>query len=370
MPAGNARSQAIVSPSQRVVLAPTAWDALFARAGLSAPPAGLETSVATSGMKETQEKTADEGRVKDAILIAGPTASGKSALALEIAERTGGVIVNTDSMQGYSILDVLTARPGSEDLARAPHFLYGHVHPSIPYSTGAWQRDVVELIEKKALAGRRPIFVGGTGLYFRALAEGISDMPEIPSHIRERWRHELVERGAPRLHRELMLRDSAMAMQLRPNDGQRIARALEVLDASGRSILTWQGQRGAPLIDRDSARCFVIDPDREILRERINRRFDTMIEHGALEEVRQILALDLDPALPAMKAIGVRELQAVLDGEMDTGTAMERAKIATRQYAKRQSTWFRNQFGAEWQRLLPNETMIDVVWAAIKKEIE
>lgn len=337
---------------------------------MSALPVGLETSVATSGMEEIQGKAAEGSRVKDAILIAGPTASGKSALALEIAESLGGVIVNTDSMQGYSILNVLTARPGPQDLARVPHFLYGHVHPSTAYSTGAWLRDVSELIEKNALAGRRPVFVGGTGLYFRALAEGISAMPDIPPHIRERWRHELIERGAPRLHRELMLRDSAMAMQLRPSDGQRIARALEVLDASGRSILSWQGQRGQPLIDRTSARFFVIEPDREVLRERINRRFDAMIEQGALGEVQQILALGLDPALPAMKAIGVRELQAVLDGEMDAGAAMERAKIATRQYAKRQSTWFRNQLGAEWQRLLPNETMPEMVRTAIEKKIE
>ncbi|MFE0015231.1 tRNA (adenosine(37)-N6)-dimethylallyltransferase MiaA [Mesorhizobium sp. NPDC059054] len=321
-------------------------------------------------MEEIQGKAAQEGRMKDAILIAGPTASGKSALALEIAEHVDGVIVNTDSMQGFAILNVLTARPGPEDLARVPHFLYGHVHPSTAYSTGAWLRDVMELIGKNALAGRRPIFVGGTGLYFRALAEGISAMPDIPSHIRERWRHELIERGAPRLHRELMLRDSAMAMQLRPSDGQRIARALEVLDASGRSILSWQSQRGEPLIDRTSAHFFVIEPDREALRTRIDRRFDAMIEQGALEEVRQILALGLDPALPAMKAIGVRELQAVLDGEMDAGAAMERAKIATRQYAKRQSTWFRNQLGAEWQRLLPNETMLKMVCAAIEKKIE
>lgn len=327
-------------------------------------------SVATSGMEETQGKAAKEGRVKDAILIAGPTASGKSALALEIAERLGGVIVNTDSMQGYSILNVLTARPGREDLVRVPHFLYGHVHPSTAYSTGAWLRDVAELIEGGGLAGRRPVFVGGTGLYFRALAEGISAMPDIPPHIRERWRHELIERGASRLHRELMLRDSAMAMQLRPNDGQRIARALEVLDASGRSLLSWQGQRGQPLIDRTSARFFVIEPDREVLRGRIDRRFDAMIEQGALEEVRRILALDLDPALPAMKAIGVRELQAVLNGEMDAGAAMERAKIATRQYAKRQSTWFRNQLGVEWQRLLPNGTTAEVIRAAIDKRIE
>lgn len=310
---------------------------------------------------------ADEGRVKDAVLIAGPTASGKSALALEVAERFGGVIVNTDSLQGYSILNVLTARPAPADLARVPHFLYGHVHPSTAYSTGAWLRDVERLIDEGALAGRPPVFVGGTGLYFRALAEGISAMPDIPAHIRDRWRHELVERGAPRLHRELMHRDSATAMLLRPSDGQRIARALEVLDASGRSIRSWQAERGRPLIDRASAHFFVIEPDRDALTQRINRRFDAMIDQGAMEEVRQILALHLDPALPAVKAIGVRELQSVLAGEMEAEKAMEMAKIATRQYAKRQSTWFRNQFGEEWRRLSPGEDMATIIRMSIEK---
>ncbi|RVD28289.1 tRNA (adenosine(37)-N6)-dimethylallyltransferase MiaA [Mesorhizobium sp. M4B.F.Ca.ET.017.02.2.1] len=302
---------------------------------------------------------AGEGRVKNAILIAGPTASGKSALALDLAERQGGIIVNTDSMQGYSVLDVLTARPGSTDLARAPHHLYGHVHPSVAYSTGAWLRDVTKLIEDRLLAERpvgafveRPvIFVGGTGLYFRALAEGISDMPEIPTAIRDRWRYELKEQGAERLHRILMREDSAVGMQLRPTDGQRIVRALEVLDASGRSIAEWQAARGRPLIDRDSARFLVIEPDRAELVGRIETRFDRMLDIGALDEVRELLALNLDPDLPAMKAIGVRELQAAMAGQLGFAEAIERAKIATRQYAKRQATWFRHQLGPEWRRL-------------------
>ncbi|RWC88357.1 MAG: tRNA (adenosine(37)-N6)-dimethylallyltransferase MiaA [Mesorhizobium sp.] len=302
---------------------------------------------------------AGEGRVKNAILIAGPTASGKSALALDLAERQGGIIVNTDSMQGYSVLDVLTARPGSTDLARAPHHLYGHVHPSVAYSTGAWLRDVTKLIEDRLLAERpvgafveRPvIFVGGTGLYFRALAEGISDMPEIPTAIRDRWRYELKEQGAERLHRILMREDSAVGMQLRPTDGQRIVRALEVLDASGRSIAEWQAARGRPLIDRESARFLVIEPDRAELVGRIETRFDRMLDVGALDEVRELLALNLDPDLPAMKAIGVRELQAAMAGQSSFPEAIERAKIATRQYAKRQATWFRHQLGPEWRRL-------------------
>jgi tRNA dimethylallyltransferase len=296
---------------------------------------------------------AGEGRVKDAILIAGPTASGKSALALELAERRGGVIVNTDSMQGYSVLDVLTARPTAAEQARVPHLLYGHVHPAKPYSTGAWLRDVTRLIDEGAFSARRPIFVGGTGLYFRALAEGISEMPEIPTVVRERWRYELAEHGSAKLHRILMREDSAAAMTLRPTDSQRIVRALEVLEASGRSILAWQAARGRPLIDRATARFFVIEPERAALVERIEARFDRMLDKGALEEVRSLAALDLDPALPAVKAIGVRELQAALAGEMSFEEAILRAKIATRQYAKRQATWFRHQLGPEWRRLEP-----------------
>jgi len=303
---------------------------------------------------EHSGEEAGKGRVKNAILIAGPTASGKSALALDLAERTGGVIVNTDSMQGYSVLDVLTARPGASDLARAPHFLYGHVHPATAYSTGAWLRDVMRLIDDGTLS-RRPIFVGGTGLYFRALAEGISEMPDIPQRVRDRWRYELKEQGAVKLHGLLLREDSAAAMMLKPTDSQRVVRALEVLDASGRSILEWQAERGRPLIDRESARFLVIEPDRAALVSRIEKRFDQMLEKGALEEVSQLAALDLGPDLPAMKAIGVRELQAAMAGEIGFPEAIERAKIATRQYAKRQATWFRHQLGPEWQRLRPGD---------------
>ncbi|TIM34100.1 MAG: tRNA (adenosine(37)-N6)-dimethylallyltransferase MiaA [Mesorhizobium sp.] len=307
-----------------------------------------------SGIKNSGGQ-AGEGRVKNAILIAGPTASGKSALALALAERNGGVIVNTDSMQVYSVLDVLTARPTAAELARVPHFLYGHVHPSTAYSTGAWLRDVMKLIDNGTLFERPVIFVGGSGLYFRALAEGISEMPDIPQSIRDRWRYELQEQGAAKLHRILLRRDSAAGMMLKPTDGQRIVRALEVLDASGRSILEWQAARGRPLIDRASTRFLVIEPDRAELVERIEARFDRMLEKGALDEVRQIIDLGLDPDLPAMKAIGVRELQAAMAGELSFPEAIERAKIATRQYAKRQATWFRHQLGPEWLRLRPGD---------------
>jgi tRNA dimethylallyltransferase len=293
---------------------------------------------------------AGEGRVKNAILIAGPTASGKSALALDLAERHEGVIVNTDSMQGYSILNVLTARPGPAELARAPHHLYGHVHPSVAYSTGEWVRDVMKLIDDGALSPGPAIFVGGTGLYFRALIDGISEMPDIPPTIRDHWRLELRERGSACLHAMLMQEDAKAATVLKASDGQRIVRALEVWQASGRSILDWQALRGTPLVDRNSARLFVIEPGRSELVARIDARFDAMIELGALDEVGKLLALDLDPALPAMKAIGVRELQAAIAGGMTFPGAIERAKIATRQYAKRQTTWFRHQLDGKWIR--------------------
>lgn len=291
--------------------------------------------------------------MKNAILIAGPTASGKSALALDLAERLGGVVVNADSMQVYSVLEVLTARPRGDDLARVPHRLYGHVHPGIAYSTGAWLRDVEALAAE--LAGRPAIFAGGTGLYFRALTEGLSEIPAVPDEVRDRWRRRLAEEGPARLHALLSERDPESAAILRPADRQRIVRALEVLDSSGRSIRVWQARRGRPLVDRAAARLFVIEPDRADLVARIERRLDRMVEEGALDEVRAFVALGLDRSLPATKAIGLRELEAALAGHIDLAEAITRAKAATRQYAKRQSTWFRNQLGPQWRRIGPGE---------------
>jgi tRNA dimethylallyltransferase len=344
-------------------VAPSAAAALVAVAVSIDFLAGCEISVATSDMDKSVA-TDSAGRLKNAVLIAGPTASGKSGAALAIAEAQGGAIINTDSMQGYGVLDVLTARPGAVELARAPHHLYGHVAPSTAYSTGLWLRDVNRLIDDGVLEGRRPIFVGGTGLYFRALAEGISEMPEIPEQVRDRWRHRLLEEGPARLHEILWREDMAAAQTLRPTDGQRIARALEVLESSGRSILEWQAVKGWPLIDAATAHFLVIEPDRAALVRRIDARFDRMLEGGALDEVRQIAAIDLDPALPVMKAIGLRELQAADSGEISFESAIERAKIATRQYAKRQSTWFRNQFGPSWQRMPSPEALVAAVDAS------
>lgn len=306
--------------------------------------------MATSGMERDSGDGQGGQALRNAVLIAGPTASGKSALALRVARERGGVVVNADSMQVYSVLNVLTARPSEDDLVAAPHRLYGHVHPSAPWSTGAWFRAVEALIRSGELDDRPVVFVGGTGLYFNALLGGLSQMPEIPAHLRERWRYRLAEEGASRLHRLLYREDPETAERLSPSDGQRIVRALEVLEATGRSIRSWQAQRGRPLVDEASATKVVIEPDRSVLGERIDRRFDGMVALGAVEEVRELLDLNLDPAMPAMKAIGVREIGAALRGEIELSEAISRAKVATRQYAKRQATWFRHQLGAGWQR--------------------
>jgi tRNA dimethylallyltransferase len=306
-------------------------------------------SVATS-MKPSGE-AGGAAPIRNAILIAGPTASGKSGLALALARKFGGAVVNADSMQVYSVPHVLTARPGEDELAAAPHHLYGHVHPAEAYSTGAWLRDVERLAAAGTFAGNRAIFVGGTGLYFRALLGGLSEMPPIPPAVRERWRGALATEGSEALHRMLTEKDPVTAAAVRPTDGQRIVRALEVVEATGRSIAELRGREGRPLVDPATVERHVIEPDRSWLHARIAERFDAMVSRGALDEVRALLALDLDPSLPAMKAIGVRELRAALEGKLPLAEAVERAKAATRQYAKRQSTWFRHQLGDGWTRL-------------------
>ena len=292
---------------------------------------------------------------KDAILIAGPTASGKSALALHLAKKTGGFIVNTDSMQVYGVLDLLSARPQPDELREAEHYLYGHVAPSVSYSTGKWFADVEALLSRSELKGRVPIFVGGTGLYFRALLGGLSQMPEVPVDVREYWRNKMSEEGAEALHIMLAERDPEIAITLRPTDSQRIVRALEVFEGTGKSLLHWQKNTGTALVDDASANKIILLPDRQWLGERIAERFNLMWDHGALEEVRAIMALDLDPALPALKAIGVREISAFFAGEMTREEAIELSIIATRQYAKRQSTWFRNQLDDSWKRYISGQ---------------
>ena len=289
----------------------------------------------------------------DAILITGPTASGKSALAVELARSHDGVVVNADSMQIYDTLRILTARPSEADMEGIPHHLYGHIPAAQAYSTGVWLREAGALVERLRGEGRMPVFVGGTGLYFKALTGGLSDIPEIPSDIRNRLRSRLLAEGAEVLHRELAERDRAVAETLNPQDGQRIVRALEVIEATGRSIAAFQGKTGPMVVDPDRARKIVVLPDRAVLHERINGRFEKMLAIGAEEEVQALLALDLPPEMPVMKAIGVAQIAAMLKGEMTRADVLEAGAAATRQYAKRQMTWFRNQMDESWERLSP-----------------
>ncbi|MBB3452453.1 tRNA dimethylallyltransferase [Rhizobium sp. BK313] len=289
----------------------------------------------------------------DAILITGPTASGKSALAVELARAHGGVVVNADSMQVYDTLRVLTARPSEADMQGIPHHLYGHVPAGQAYSTGVWLREAAVLVAQLREEGRMPVFVGGTGLYFKALTGGLSDMPDIPTEIRSRLRGRLLREGAEALHRELVIRDPAVAGSLSPQDGQRIVRALEVRAATGQSIIAFQGKTGPVIIDADRARKIVVLPDRAVLHQRINGRFEKMLAMGAEDEVRALLALELPEEMPVMKAIGVSQIAAMLRGEMTREEVLETGAAATRQYAKRQMTWFRNQMDQSWERISP-----------------
>jgi tRNA dimethylallyltransferase len=285
----------------------------------------------------------------NATLIAGPTASGKSALALEIARERDGVIVNADSMQVYDLLRVLTARPSIEEMKGLSHQLFGHVHPSQHYSVGRWTADVSALLANPEFAARHLVFVGGTGLYFKALLGGLSQMPDIPEDVRAFWREQLSAVGAEALHRELQARDAETAARLKHQDGQRIVRAIEVFEASGKPLSHWQGWGSEALVGGDGVQRICILPERQVLRDRIDERFKAMMASGALDEVHALLALKLDPLLPSMKAIGISELAAYLRGEIDLNAAIERASAATRQYAKRQTTWLRHQFGPDWE---------------------
>ncbi|MBY3581261.1 tRNA (adenosine(37)-N6)-dimethylallyltransferase MiaA [Rhizobium bangladeshense] len=289
--------------------------------------------------------------VENAILITGPTASGKSALAVELAKRHGGAVVNADSMQVYDTLRVLTARPSEEEMQGVTHHLYGHVPAGAGYSTGAWLHDVSTLLPALRAAGQLPVFVGGTGLYFKALTGGLSDMPDIPKVLREELRTRLVDEGPDALYAELSDVDPAMAACLNRQDGQRIVRALEVIKATGRSIADFQGRSGPVVIDANEARKIVVLPDRAVLHARINSRFEKMLQQGAEDEVRALLALGLSSEAPVMKAIGVSQIAAMLKGEMTRDDVLEKGAAATRQYAKRQMTWFRNQMDESWERL-------------------
>ena len=285
-----------------------------------------------------------------AILIAGPTASGKSALAIGLAQKLGGVVINCDSMQVYRDLGVITARPSPAEEALAPHRLFGHVDAACNYSAGLWMNDVRTMFTEVEATGRLPIFAGGTGLYFKALTQGLSAMPAVPEAVRTKIRQGAEGRPAPALHAELAARDPATAARLRPSDRQRILRALEVLEASGRPLALWQeGARETPLLRIEDCAALFLAPDRDALRLRIDGRFDAMLEAGALDEVRKLGARGLDPALPAMRAHGVPWLLRHIAGEIGLEEAADGGKADTRRYAKRQFTWFRHQMpGFVW----------------------
>ena len=284
------------------------------------------------------------------ILIAGPTASGKSAMALEMALRHGGAIINADSMQVYRELRILTARPTPDEEARVPHRLFGHVSVRDAYSVGRWLDDVAEALAWCADAGRRPVFVGGTGLYFKALLEGLAPVPPVDPEIRNHWRREAGLRAAAQLHAVLAERDPEMASRLDRGDTQRIVRALEVIDSTGVSLAEWQRRPGVPLIREADAECYVIRRPRAEVRHRVDVRFDAMIAEGALDEARAIAALDLDPELPAARAHGLRPLLGHLRGEIDLAAAIEAGKLETRQYVKRQEIWIRRNMIA-WKSI-------------------
>ncbi|PTQ68021.1 tRNA dimethylallyltransferase [Celeribacter persicus] len=283
------------------------------------------------------------------VLIAGPTASGKSALALQIAEAQGGVIVNADALQVFENWRILTARPSEADEARAHHVLYGHVPGEAQYSVGHWLRDVTPYLT----GSQRPIIVGGTGLYFTALTEGLVEIPETPAEIRALGdQRRLMEGGHAGLLAELDAEDPITAAKIDRLNPMRVQRAWEVLRATGRGLADWQADTPRPALPLSACFPIVMDADRDWLNERIARRFGMMLDQGALNEARANLA-SWDPALPSAKAIGAPELIAHLRGEMTLSEAKEAATIATRQYAKRQRTWFRARMKAYHKISLP-----------------
>ena len=293
----------------------------------------------------------EAGERPAAILIAGPTASGKSALAGRLAQRHDGVVINTDSMQVYADLRRLTARPDLDEEARVPHRLYGHVDGAVNYSVGHFSRDAAAMLT--TLDGRMPVFVGGTGLYFKALEQGFSELPPVPETVRARVRAEAEGRPTEALHADLARHDLEGAARLRPSDRMRVMRALEIFRATGRPIASFYGDPvPGPLAGWDLDRIFLA-PDRAVLRARIDARFRTMIATGALDEVARLRARKLDPMLPVMRAHGVPGLIAHLDGTMSLEDAIVRGQADTRAYAKRQFTWFRHQMGEGWRWIDP-----------------
>lgn len=293
-----------------------------------------------------------------AVLMAGPTASGKSALALKLARAANGVIINADSMQVYADLRVLSARPSDAEMADAPHRLYGHVDGAEEYTVARWLADVAPVLAEIRAAGQLPIFVGGTGLYFKALTQGLVELPPIPPEVSALWR-ERADDPAFDLHQALTALDPEGAVRLNPADRARLARALEVIEGTGQTMRHWQqAQNGTALVDPAASARLFLSPEREALRARIDARFLAMMEEGALEEVRALLGRGLAANRGVMKAHGVPHLIAHLRGELSLEAAITRGQADTRAYAKRQHTWFRHQ--------LPDWHWVDPAAASVK----
>jgi tRNA dimethylallyltransferase len=287
----------------------------------------------------------------DVVLIAGPTAGGKSALALKLAGELGGEVVNADALQLYRDLRILTARPMAEDEARVPHHLYGVADAGESWSVGRWLRAAGPVLDDIRERGRKAVVVGGTGLYFRALTQGLADIPPVPERVRQAARTRFDELGEAAFRRELRVLDSAAEARIAPGDRQRLVRAHEVREASGRALSDWQAAT-SPRLPPGSWRAVVVEPARDELYARCDARVLAMIEAGALGEVQALLDRGLDQSLPAMKAVGVRELARGLRGELCLPDAVALAQQQTRRYAKRQLTWFRNQT-PDWPRVRP-----------------
>lgn len=296
------------------------------------------------------------------VLIGGPTASGKSALALAVAERDRGLVINADALQVYARWRVLTARPDDAEIARAPHALYGHVEAD-RYSAGDWLRDVAAVLAKARAAGLRPVIVGGTGLYFTALTRGLAPVPAVPPEIRERADALRADGQLDALSSELERRDPETWAAIDRQNPMRIQRAWEVLEATGRGLADWHRDTGPPVVSPAEAVRIVVNPPVAALNAHIAARLSAMVEGGALHEVRAALARGWNPSLPANRAIGAAELAAFINGDSSLTDSLEAASQATRQLAKRQRTWFRNRM-ADWTWFSPEpETAGDLVAA-------
>ncbi|MGF1627128.1 MAG: tRNA (adenosine(37)-N6)-dimethylallyltransferase MiaA [Alphaproteobacteria bacterium] len=305
---------------------------------------GLSPNSRPDGAQPGASGAAD--RPRPVVVVAGPTAGGKSALAMAIAGAMDGVVINADSMQVYRDLRILTARPSAAETARVPHRLFGVLDGDDSCSAGRWRAMAEVEIASAHSEGRLPIVVGGTGLYIAALMQGLSEIPEVPAAAVAVAQARLERIGAPALHAELAARDPEMAGRLRPSDGQRLVRAVSVLEATGRSLASWQAQVATPSPGL-TFHTVLLMPPRPELYAACDARFVAMVEQGALDEVQALLARGLSANRPVMKAIGVAELSAVLAGRMELQAALAAAQQATRNYAKRQSTWFRNQMIAQ-----------------------